>query len=472
MNYISTRTAMGTTAPSLSFEDVLLSGLAPDGGLYLPQTWPQIDKSQWAHLSDLSYAELACEILYPYIGDFLKKDEFLIILKECYQNFNHQAVAPLVQLDHHLWLLELFHGPTFAFKDYALQLLARLMEVALARRGQRLTIVGATSGDTGSAAIEAMKGRENIDIFILHPKGKVSDVQRRQMTTLQARNIHNIAIEGSFDDCQDLVKALFNDAPFRQEQQLGAVNSINWARIMAQIVYYASSSLALSRQNQLVSYAVPSGNFGNILAAWIAKKMGLPIGELIIGSNRNDILTRFFNQNDMRISQVEPSLAPSMDIQISSNFERYLFELLGRDSQSCAELMTDFRKTGCLNIKDTHWQEASKEFKAHAINDQEIAKAIAECYAQTGEVIEPHTATGYVASKLLGKDSHSPMVIAATAHPCKFPDAVKDALKTFPDYMEKTLAPAAIRALFDLEEKYDSLPNNVEMLKSYIREHK
>jgi threonine synthase len=346
VRYISTR----GDAPILEFDEVLLAGLAEDGGLYVPETWPQLTADGLRDLRGLSYAETAVHVMTPFLGGRIDAATFEGLVRDAYAQFDHPAVAPLRQLDANLWLLELFHGPTLAFKDAALQLLGRLFDHVLTRRGERVTIVGATSGDTGSAAIEACRDREAIEIFILHPHGRVSDVQRRQMTTVMSPNVHNIAVEGSFDDCQDLVKAMFADRRFRDELRLSAVNSINWARIMAQIVYYVQAAVALGAPDRPVAFAVPTGNFGNVYAGYAARQMGLPIAELVIGSNRNDILTRFMETGVMEMRDVETSLSPSMDIQVSSNFERLLFDVCEREGRAVLDTMIDFRRTGTLTV--------------------------------------------------------------------------------------------------------------------------
>ena len=342
MRYLSTR----GQAPAQDFTGVLLAGLAEDGGLYMPETWPHLSPADLRAMRGLPYPDLAATVLHPFVGDAIPQAELLALCRDAYAGFGHPAVAPLVQLETDLWALELFHGPTLAFKDMAMQLLGRLFVHVLAERGQRVTIVGATSGDTGSAAIEACRDRANLDVVILHPKGRTSEVQRRQMTTVASANIANIAVEGTFDDCQDLVKAMFADAPFRRELHLSAVNSINFARVAAQIPYYVAAAVALGSPDREVAFSVPTGNFGNVLAAWAARRMGVPIARLTVASNRNDILTRFLDGNDMSIRAVEPSLSPSMDIQVSSNFERLLFELLDRDPALTASTMQDFRSTG------------------------------------------------------------------------------------------------------------------------------
>ncbi|HRQ62036.1 MAG TPA: threonine synthase, partial [Alphaproteobacteria bacterium] len=367
--YISTR---GSDTPK-SFEQVLLAGMASDGGLYVPQNWPKLPKLQSA-----SYVETAFAVMKPFVGDAIPDADFKNIIDQTYgpQIFDHPSITPLVQIADDLWIMEHFRGPTLAFKDVALQLLGRLFDYVLEKRGQRITIVGATSGDTGSAAIEACKACKNIDIFILHPKDRVSEVQRRQMTTNIAPNVHNIAMEGDFDDCQAMVKALFADEEFRNEVKLSAINSINWARIMAQIVYYVTTSLALGGPERAISYSVPTGNFGNVLAAYAAKQMGWNIGRLIVASNRNDILTRFFESGSMALEKTRPSLSPSMDIQISSNFERVLFDLTGRDSGALKTLMDDFKNTGRFTVPQALLEAARAQFLSHRCDDEATLQTI------------------------------------------------------------------------------------------------
>ncbi|HET7881840.1 MAG TPA: threonine synthase, partial [Acetobacteraceae bacterium] len=342
MRYISTR----GTAPVRDFAGVLLAGLADDGGLYVPESWPHFSPADWRAMRGLPYHALAARVIQPFVGEAIPSATLAAMCRDAYAGFGHPAVAPLAQLETGLFAQELFHGPTLSFKDMALQLLGRMFDHVLGAHDARVTIVGATSGDTGSAAIEACAGRDRVDIAFLHPHERVSAVQRRQMTTVAAPNVANIAIEGTFDDCQDLVKAMFADAPFRQELRLSAMNSINWARIAAQVPYYVASALALGAPDREVAFAVPTGNFGNVLAAWVARRMGLPVARLIVGSNRNDILARFLEANDMTIATVAPTLSPSMDIQVSSNFERLLFELLDRDPAATAAAMAGFRADG------------------------------------------------------------------------------------------------------------------------------
>ena len=348
---------------------MLLAGLAEDGGLYVPESWPHFSPADWRAMRGLPYHALAARVIQPFVGDAIPSATLATLCRDAYAGFGHPAVVPLIQLDTGLFVQELFHGPTLSFKDMALQLLGRLFDHVLAARDARVTIVGATSGDTGSAAIEACAGRDRIDIAFLHPHDRISEVQRRQMTTVAAPNVANIAIEGTFDDCQDLVKAMFADAPFRQEMHLSAMNSINWARIAAQIPYYVAAALALGAPDREVAFSVPTGNFGNVFAAWAARRMGLPVARLIVGSNRNDILARFLASNDMSIAAVEPSLSPSMDIQVSSNFERLLFELLERDAGATAAAMAEFRRTGKMAVPDAAWHRCRTVFHGFRLDD-------------------------------------------------------------------------------------------------------
>jgi threonine synthase len=466
MRYVSTRGA----APTLGFEDVLLTGLARDGGLYVPETWPVFSAAEIRALAGLPYAEAAARVMGPFVGDALDEDTFLALLRDAYGSFDHAAVAPLKQLDSHTWLMELFHGPTLAFKDFALQVVGRLFDHVLARRNRRVTIVGATSGDTGSAAIEACRGRDRIDVFILHPQGRISEVQRRQMTTVMDKNIHNIAIEGTFDDCQDMLKAMFNDTGFRDEMDLSAVNSINWARIMAQIAYYFVAAAALGAPERRVAFAVPSGNFGNVFAGYGAAMMGLPLAKLIVGSNRNDILTRFFDTGVMAMAEVHPTYSPSMDIQVSSNFERLLFEIYDRDGSAVAAAMTAFRETGKLDPGAARWRKARELFEAVRLDDTGTLAEIARLHGETGELIDPHSAIGVAAARLK-RDSGAlsgpavPIVALATAHPAKFPDAVEKATGVRPSL------PARLGDLFSREEQFDVLPKDLAQVQDFVRRH-
>ncbi|RAI60870.1 threonine synthase [Roseicella frigidaeris] len=462
MLYLSTR---GQAAPR-DFEGVLLAGLAEDGGLFLPATWPVLSPAEWRALRGLPYPELAARLMQPFIGEALTPATLLGLTEAAYAGFGSPAVAPLVQLDHRSFILELFHGPTLAFKDMAMQLLGRLFDQVLARRGERITIVGATSGDTGSAAIEACRDRDAIDIVILHPEGRTSEVQRRQMTTVLAGNVANLAVRGSFDDCQDLVKAMFNDAPFRQEMRLAAVNSINWARIAAQIPYYAYAALSLGAPDRPVAFSVPTGNFGNVLAAWAVREMGLPVERLIVGSNRNDILARFLAANDMSVKGVEPSLSPSMDIQVSSNFERLLFELLGRDAAATAETMRRFRAEGRMPVPEAAWRRATELFRGVALDDEATLAEIRHLWDRAGYLADPHTAIGTAAARAAApRDPAIPVVVAATAHPAKFPDAVARATGQRPPL------PPRLADLPAREERFSVLPAELDAVEDFVRAH-
>ncbi len=459
MTYHSTR----GQAPVLAFDDVLLAGLARDGGLYLPQTWPQFSKTEMAAMAGLPYAELATRVMTPFLDGTLHADDFAALVAETYAGFEHAAVAPLKELGRNDWLLELFHGPTLAFKDYALQLLGRLFDHVLTRKGRRVTIVGATSGDTGSAAIEACRDRAAVDIIILHPHGRVSEVQRRQMTTVASANVHNVALDGTFDDCQDMVKAMFNDQTFRDELQLSAVNSINWARIMAQIVYYFAAGTALGAPHRPVSFAVPTGNFGNVYAAFAARRMGLPIPQLVVGSNANDILTRFFESGAMRMDGVRPTLSPSMDIQVSSNFERYLFDMLNEDGARVRAFMEAFRADGRYTVDPAVMRDIGALFSGHRLDDEATRQTIRRLYEETGELLDPHSAIGVAAGRACRRDAATPMVALATAHPAKFPAAVEAATGVRP------ALPPRLADLFERPERYDVLPNDLETVKAYVR---
>ena len=458
MRYISTR----GQAPELDFEDVLLAGLASDGGLYVPADWPKLpdDASGWR---DLSYAQVAARVIAPFTGGSFPAGELEAMLAETYATFDDPDVAPVRDFGG-VHVMELFHGPTLAFKDFALQLLGRLFDHILSRRGQRLTIVGATSGDTGSAAIAACRDRAQLDIFMLHPKGRVSDVQRRQMTTVDAPNVYNIAIDGTFDDCQDIAKALLGDPAMRADFGMSAVNSINWARVVAQIAYYVWAWLRLGAPAE-IAFAVPTGNFGNVYAGYCARQMGLPISRLIVGSNRNDILTRFFESGSMEIRGVEPSLSPSMDIQVSSNFERLIFDLYGRDGARVDALMTGFRRDGSFTMDDAAWKAAREIFVGARFSDDDTLATIGDLFRDTGVMIDPHTAVGLAAAREFHIDPAVPMVVLATAHPAKFPDAVEQATGVRPDL------PDALGDLMDLPERVEEMPNDAGAVEAFVREH-
>ena len=459
MRYVSTR---GQAAPR-DFEAVLLAGLAEDGGLFVPESWPTLSLAEWRALRGLPYPALAARILALFGAGALPLEA---MCRDAYAGFGHPAVVPLVQLDHRTFALELFHGPTLAFKDMALQLLGRMFDHVLAKRGERVTIVGATSGDTGSAAIEACRDRAAIDIVILHPENRTSEVQRRQMTTVLAPNVKNIAVQGDFDACQDLVKAMFNDAPFRAEMKLSAVNSINWARIAAQIPYYVTAALALGAPDREVAVSVPTGNFGNVLAAWAARRMGLPISGFVIGSNRNDILARFLASNDMTAKPVEPSLSPSMDIQVSSNFERLLFELLGRDAAATTDMMTRFRGEGRMPVPDAAWRQATALFRGFTLDDEGTLAEIRRLWTTAGYLADPHTAVGTAAARALPPAEPAvPVIVAATAHPAKFPDAVERATGIRPPL------PARLADLYEREERFGVMPNDLGAIEAAVRGH-
>ncbi len=459
MNYVSTR----GRAPVLGFDDVLLGGLANDGGLYVPEHWPQFSPSDIKALQGLSYAQVAEKVMAPFMVGSVAAADLATIVTEVYAAFDHPAVAPLRQLAGNRWLMELFHGPTLAFKDYALQVVGRLFERVLSARGQRVTIVGATSGDTGSAAIAACQDRAAMEVFIMFPEGRVSEVQRRQMTTVAAHNIHCIALKGTFDDCQDAVKAMFADVAFRDEIQLAAVNSINWGRIMAQVAYYFWAAVQLGAPDRAIGFAVPTGNFGNVFAGYVAGKMGLPLAGLYIGSNRNDILTRFMESGVMHKTGVEASISPSMDIQISSNFERLLFEVVGRDGARVEAMMAQFRQSGEYRLDDDSFTAICAQFDGLRLSDAETSGVIAAVHAATGELLDPHTAIGLAAASL-SPDPAVPVVILATAHPAKFPAAVEAASGLHPPL------PPRLGDLYQRPERQTVLPNDVAVLKAFIKE--
>lgn len=456
MHYVSTR----GDAPVLSFGDTLLAGLATDGGLYVPERWPTLGADAAKRLADARYQDVAVDVMAPFVAGSLTRDELTALVERAYESFDDPAVVPVRPLDDGLQILELFHGPTLAFKDVALQLVGPMFEHELDQRGSRVTIVGATSGDTGSAAIEACRDREAIDIFILHPAGRVSEVQRRQMTTVDAPNVHNIAIEGTFDDCQDLVKRLFADLEFRERRHLSAVNSMNWARVVAQVVYYVSAWATLG--GGPVSFAVPTGNFGNVFSGYVASQMGVTVEQFVVGSNRNDILTRFFDSGTMTTSEVHPTISPSMDIQVSSNFERLLFELYGRSGHRVAAAMAEFRATGEMTVDEAERALLGGRWAAARLDDDETMVVMKDVYERTGVVLDPHTAVGVGAARECGRDDDVPMVCLATAHPAKFPDAVEAAIGVRPEL------PPALADLFDLPERYDVLPADLDDVRSHI----
>ncbi len=458
MRYVSTR---GGAKP-LAFDDVLLAGLAPDGGLYVPRELPRLGAAQLADLAGRPYAEIAFRVLRPFVGGAIRSDDLEALVADAYRDFGHAAVAPLKQLGPDLFLLELFHGPTLAFKDYALQVVGRLFDHVLKKKGARVTIVGATSGDTGSAAIEACRDRDAIDIFIMHPRGRTSEVQRRQMTTVLSPNVHNIALEGTFDDCQDLVKAMFADAPFRDRWRLSAVNSINWARIAAQVAYYVAAAVALGGPRRPVAFTVPTGNFGNVYAAHVARRIGLPVERLVVASNRNDILWRTIARGDMSLAAVEPSLSPSMDIQVSSNFERLLFEIWGRDGAAVDRLMRRFRAQRRATIPAVRLARLRAGFAAARCSDPETLETIGRVWRQTGEILDPHSAVAVHAAGPAVRSRGTAMVALACAHPAKFPDAVERATGIRP------ALPARLADLYQRPERVSVLANDLAAVESFV----
>ena len=459
MRYVSTRGA----APILDFRDVTLTGLAADGGLYLPEAWPTFTPDEIAAMAGLSYVDTAVAVMSPFVGDALTREELRGLCDAAYGRFAHAAVTPLVQLDHDKWLLELFHGPTLAFKDVALQLLGLLFERFLAGTDKRLTVVGATSGDTGSAAIDALAGRAGIEVFMLHPAGRVSAVQRRQMTTVLSPNIHNIALQdASFDDAQALVKAMFNDRGFADRFALSAVNSINWARLMAQVVYYFYAAVRLGAPGRRVAFCVPTGNFGDVFAGYVAAKMGLPVERLVVATNVNDIVARALTSGDYSRGSVIQTPTPSMDIQVSSNFERLLFDAGGRDGRMLAAQMRGFEASGAMRLTNAQRDGAATVIAGERVDLDAMAGAMAWAHAAAGQVIDPHAAIGLAAARRL--PAGTPVVTLATAHPAKFPDAVERATGVRPSL------PARLGDLFDREERYATLPGSFEAVTGYIAE--
>lgn len=459
MKFISTR----GQAPALSFEEVVLTGLATDGGLYVPEQIPTFSHEEIAAMRGLSYTELAFKVMSPFVAGALTDAELKDIIDRSYASFRHQAIAPLVQTGHNEWVLELFQGPTLAFKDFALQFLGNLLDLILEKRNQKVVIMGATSGDTGSAAIEGCRHCNNVDIFILHPNKRVSDVQRRQMTTVIEDNVHNIALEGNFDDCQNMVKASFADQSFLPEgRQLVAVNSINWARIMAQIVYYFYAGAALGSPDRKISFSVPTGNFGDIFAGYLAGRMGLPIDQLVIATNQNDILHRCVSANDHSKQSLQHSLSPSMDIMVSSNFERMLFDLYDRDGAAINELMSTFKATGHLSLSDDALGRARELFSSYRLGDEEVLQVIKETFENTEYLLDPHTAIGVEAARKTRRNSDVPMVCLATAHPAKFPEAIQKA------GCQDPALPHHMSDLFERTERYEVLANDIAGVHAFM----
>ena len=461
MKYISTR---GGGEPQ-TFEQVLLTGLAPDGGLYVPTELPRIDATQMTDWKNLPYVDLAVEVVAPFVGDALPRSELERIIAESYASFDHPEIAPVTELGDNEYLLELYHGPTLAFKDFALQVLGRLLDHVLKNNNQRVVILGATSGDTGSAALEGCRHSGHVDIFILHPHQRVSEVQRRQMTTVTGDNVFNLAVEGNFDDCQRIVKAAFSDQSFLPaDRQLVAVNSINWARILMQIVYYFSAALKLGAPDKAISFSVPTGNFGDIYAGYLAKHMGLPIDQLVVATNENDILHRFITNNDYSATQLSKTYSPSMDILVSSNFERYLFDMFGRDAEQLTDFMRRFGKEK-LSVSEEQWRQVQAMFDSASVNDDKTCEVIADVKQETGKLLDPHTAVGVESARIVRSSRDAPMVTLATAHPAKFADAITAAGLDLPDL------PPHLADLFERDERYAVVVNDLAQVTSYIKAH-
>ena len=459
MQYISTR----GSAPHLRFEEAMLTGLARDGGLYVPQEIPQMTIGDIKALNGLSYEEIAFRVMHPFIGGAFGDEVFFDVINAAYYNFDHASRAPLVELEKNHFLLELFHGPTLAFKDFAMQLIGQMFQVALKKCGERVTIVGATSGDTGSAAIEAFGGLDAVDVFILYPHGRVSEVQRRQMTTATHKNVHALALDGHFDDCQARLKDMFNDFEFRDDVRLAGVNSINWARILAQVVYYFSSAVSLGAPDRSVSFTVPTGNFGDIFAGYIAKCMGLPIEDLVIATNQNDILHRCLSSGDYRMNSVLPSYSPSMDIQVSSNFERALFDAYDRDGAAVARLMETLKHDAGFSLSQGALDKIREHFSSGSVSEENTLACIRETKQKAGEILCPHSAIGvHVAERLRNKEV--PMITLATAHPAKFPDAVEKACDLRPTLPER------MSDLFERKERLSHISNDLKKITSFVKD--
>lgn len=460
MRYVSTRGA----APHLSFEEAMLTGLARDGGLYLPESWPELSKADIAGFAGRCYQDVALQVMMPFIGDTFTQLEFRDIIDRAYQSFSHKAICPISQIDHNHFLLELFHGPTLAFKDVAMQLIGQMFDASLKRRGERLTIVGATSGDTGSAAIEAFRGSEAVDVFIMYPHGRVSEVQRRQMTTPVEDNVHSLAVDGDFDDCQARLKDMFNHFEFRDEVRLAGVNSINWARVMAQVVYYFTAAVALGAPHRPVSFTVPTGNFGDIFAGYVAKRMGLPIDRLVIATNQNDILHRTLQDGSHTKEGVTPSISPSMDIQVSSNFERLLFDLYDQEGAAVSQLMEDLSASGSFKLSQGALSKLHDGFDSGRSSEQETSATIQKMRTQTGQVLCPHTAVGIKVADEHKGDPSVPMVTLATAHAAKFPDAVEAASGLRP------ALPPHMADMYDRAERVTRVANDLDDIEALVHQ--
>ena len=458
MKYISTR---GGGEPQ-DFEQVLLTGLAPDGGLYIPEQLPEFSAQEITSWAGLPYNELALEVIRPFVADTVPEVDLKRCIDESYAEFSHRAIAPLTMLDSNEWVLELFHGPTLAFKDFALQVLGRLLDFVLTRKDQRVAILGATSGDTGSAALEGCRHSERVDIFILHPHQRISEVQRRQMTTVPGDNVHNLAVRGNFDDCQRIVKTAFGDQSFLPEdRQLVAVNSINWARIMVQIVYYFYAALNLGGPHRPISFSVPTGNFGDIYAGYLARQMGLPVQQLVVATNRNDILHRFINSNSYEVTELSPTFSPSMDIMVSSNFERYLYDLLGREPARLREFMQR-SNSEVLRVDDQLWQQLRECFSSFAVSDEQTCEMIQQVHQESGVLLDPHTAVGVKAARERNQARDVPMVTLATAHPVKFSEAINAAGIATPPL------PTHLQDLMERPESCTVVENSVREITDFL----
>ncbi len=461
MRYVSTR----GEAPELSFEDALLAGLARDGGLYMPMSWPRLSPETIAAFAGMPFAEVAVALLEPFVGGAIPRSELIALARDAYARFGHPAVTPLVQIDRSLWVLELFHGPTLAFKDVAMQLLARLMDRVLSVRGARVTVVAATSGDTGGAAIEAFRGSERVDAVVLFPRGRISEVQRRMMTTAREPNVHGVAIEGTFDDCQALVKAMFSDLPFRDRLQLAAVNSINWGRIIAQLTYYFAACAALGGPHRSMLFSVPTGNFGDVFAGYCAKAMGLPAERLVIATNENDILYRAWSTGMYTLADVVATTSPSMDIQISSNFERFLFEASARDAAFVRAKMSGLRQSRSIGLGEA-MVPYRESFIAERVDQAAVADCIRTVKAQSGYLLDPHSACAVVAARktLTSQSRHIPHIALATAHPAKFPDAIEAITG------ERPSLPPRLASLMSDPERITVLPNDLKSVERFVEE--
>ena len=460
MKYISTR----GKAPKLDFSGVLFSGLARDGGLYLPSSWPKFSTGEIKEFSGKSYEEMAFNVIKPFLGDVFSDDELMKVIIDAYAGFRCSVRCPLSEVQENLYQLELFHGPTFAFKDFAMQLVARMFDCLLKKYDKRITMLAATSGDTGAAAVEAFKGIESVDLFVLYPEGRISKVQQRQMTCANKKNIHALSVKGNFDDCQLIVKTLFADLPFRDRVNLSGVNSINWARILAQVVYYFSAYSQIQSVSSRIKFCVPTGNFGNIFAGYVAKKMGLPIDKLIVATNQNDILYRIVSKGVYLKEEVSATMSPSMDIQVSSNFERLVFELYHRSSQTVSELMESLKCKGNYSLSQEAFNNLKSSFAAGRSSEKETIKTISEIFDSQKMLICPHTAVGLNVAKKFCKKTEIPIITFATAHPAKFPDAVKLASGVLPDIPNK------LENIFNKEEHFLSVPNSVKSVKHIIEE--